>query len=537
MRTGLFFAMRDILRIFAEDKLHSVMKYPIGIQDFEKLRRGGFLYVDKTALIYQLTSNDGYYFLSRPRRFGKSLLVSTLEAYFTGKRDLFEGLAIEKLETEWATYPVLHLDLNAEKYAKPEDLDNILNDTLAQWEAVYGTEPTEVSFSLRFKGVLRRACEKTGRQAIILIDEYDKPLLEAIGNKELTEDYRKTLSAFYSVMKLNDRYIKFGFLTGVTKFAKVSIFSGLNNLEDISMAKNYADICGITETELKDTFDESVKALATENKLTEDECYAKLRQMYDGYHFHVNAEGVYNPFSLLRSFKSREFGSYWFETGTPTFLTKVISRTDYDLSNLPTAKVTANDLGDIENISRSPIPVLYQAGYLTLKGYDARFKRYLLGFPNEEVEHGFVEYLLPTFVRKTDTLDRSYIENFVRDVEAGKPDDFLKRMQTMLSGNNYQVEGDKEVYFQNVMYVVFRLMGFFTHVERATSNGRIDLTIETPNYIYIIEIKRDASADKALQQILDKDYAAPFAHDPRRLFKIGVNYSSKTRRITRWKMA
>ena len=513
------------------------MFYPIGIQDFEKLRKEGFVYVDKTEFIYQLTRTSGYYFLSRPRRFGKSLLVSTLEAYFTGKKELFDGLAIEKLEKEWATYPVLHLDLNAEKYERPEDLDNVLNDTLAQWEEVYGTEPTEISLSLRFKGVLRRACEKTGKQAIILIDEYDKPLLEAIDNKELTEEYRKTLNAFYSVMKLNDRYIKFGFLTGVTKFAKVSIFSGLNNLRDISMTEEMAGICGISESELKHYFAESVRTLAAKRAMSEDECYAKLRQMYDGYHFNEDAEGVYNPYSLLNAFADNNFGNYWFQTGTPTFLTKVISRTDYDLSNLPTAKVTANDLGDIENISRSPIPVLYQAGYLTLKGYDARFKKFLLGFPNEEVEYGFVEYLLPTFVRKTDTLDRSYIENFVRDVEAGKPDDFLKRMQTMLSGNNYQVEGDKEVYFQNVMYVVFRLMGFFTQVERATSNGRIDLTIETPDYIYIIEIKRDASADKALQQILDKDYAAPFAHDPRRLFKIGVNYSSKTRRITRWKIA
>ena len=513
------------------------MKYPIGIQDFESLRKEGYVYVDKTAFIYQIANSGKYYFMSRPRRFGKSLLVSTMEAYFTGKRELFEGLAIEKMEKEWAAYPVLHLDLNAEKYEKPEDLTTKIDLAVSRWEDEFGSNPKETTLASRFSGVLCRACEKTGRRAVILIDEYDKPLLEAIGDKELTEDYRKTLNAFYSVMKLNDRYIKFGFLTGVTKFAKVSIFSGLNNLEDISMAKNYADICGITETELKGSFGESVKALAAENKLTEDECYAKLRQMYDGYHFHVNAEGVYNPFSLLRSFKSGEFGSYWFETGTPTFLTKVISRTDYDLSNLPTAKVTADDLGDIENIANSPIPVLYQAGYLTLRDYDPRFKRYLLGFPNEEVEYGFVEYLLPTFVRKPDTLDRSYIENFVRDVEAGKPDDFLKRMQTMLSGNNYQVEGDKEVYFQNVMYVVFRLMGFYTQVERATSNGRIDLTIETPDYIYIIEIKRDASADKALQQILDKDYAAPFADDPRRLFRIGVNYSSKTRRITRWKMA
>lgn len=513
------------------------MKYPIGIQDFEDLRKNDYVYVDKTAFIYQLVSGGKYYFLSRPRRFGKSLLVSTLEAYFLGKRELFEGLAIEKLEKEWAAHPVLHLDFNAKKYAQPEDLDKILNDTITQWEKEYGTSPTEDSFELRFNGVVRRAYEKTGRQVIILIDEYDKPLLEAIGNDELRETYRSTLSAIYSVMKSQDGLIRFGFLTGVTKFAKVSIFSGLNHLEDISMDGDYADICGISEAELHSYFSESVKTLASKNNLTEDECYAKLELMYDGYHFSPGAKGVYNPFSLLRSFKSGAFGSYWFETGTPTFLTKIIRDTDYDIANMSREDVPSKTLGDIENLSRTPIPVLYQSGYLTIKSYDSEFDQYHLGFPNKEVEQGFVEYLLPTYVHENDDEGQSYIKNFVKEVRGGDPESFLARLQTMLADSDYQIMGKMEIYFQNVMFAIFRMMGFYTQVERHTSRGRIDITIQTSGYVYLIEIKRDGSADEALKQIEEKQYAAPFAQDPRQLFKIGVNFSSETKGITEWKIA
>lgn len=513
------------------------MLYPIGIQDFESLRKEGYVYVDKTVFVYQLTHSGRYFFLSRPRRFGKSLIVSTLEAYFRGKRELFEGLVIEGLEKEWTAYPVLHLDLNAKKYAQPEDLDKILNDTITQWEKDYGTSPTEDSFELRFNGVVRRAYEKTGQKVVILIDEYDKPLLEAIGKDELREAYRSTLSAFYSVMKSQDRYIRFGFITGVTKFAKVSIFSGLNNLEDISMDGDYADICGITEAELHGYFSESVRTLASKNNLTEDECYAKLELMYDGYHFNPGANGVYNPFSLFRAFKSRTFCSYWFETGTPTFLTKIIHDTDYDIANLSREDVPSKTLGDIENLSRTPIPVLYQSGYLTIKSYDSEFDQYHLGFPNKEVEQGFVEYLLPTYVHENDDEGQSYVKNFVREVREGDPESFLARLQTMLADSDYQIMGKMETYFQNVMFAIFRMMGFHTQVERHTSRGRIDLVIQTSDYIYLIEIKRDGSADEALKQIEDKHYAAPFAQDPRKIFKIGVNFSSETKGITEWKIA
>lgn len=512
------------------------MLYPIGIQDFGTIREGGFAYVDKTAFVYQLANRGQYYFLSRPRRFGKSLLVSTLEAYFLGKRELFEGLAIEKLEKDWVKYPVLHLDLNAEEYNRPKDLPIRINIYLKKWEAIYGANTDEESISDRFSGVIERAYEQTGQKVVILIDEYDKPLLEAIGNEELTKAYRSTLSAFYSVMKNQGKFIRFALLTGVTKFSKVTIFSGLNNLRDISMLDSFAGVCGVTESELHSYFNESVVNLAEENDLSVDECYAKLKQRYDGYHFSKNAEGVYNPFSLLNAFEDKEFSNYWFRSGTPTFLTEVIRNADFDLTTIQTAKVSADDMGSTENPAYSPIPVLYQAGYLTITGYDPDFETYRLGFPNREVELGFMNYLVPTFIRKRDMLDKSFLEDFVHEVRAGKPEGFIKRLQAMLAGNNYQVAGEMEIYFQNVMYVIFRLLGFHTHVESATSDGRIDLKIETADYIYLIEIKLDGSADEALRQIEDKKYAAQFAFDKRRLFKIGVNFSSKTRGISEWKV-
>lgn len=512
------------------------MLYPIGIQSFPSIREEDYVYVDKTAYVYQMASRGKYYFLSRPRRFGKSLLVSTLEAYFLGKRELFKGLAIENLEKEWTSFPVLRLDLNAEKFEQPEELENRINVYLTKWETAYGAASEEMSLSARFAGVVERAYEKTGKKVVILIDEYDKPLLEAIGNDKLREAYRSTLSAFFTVMKNQADYIRFVFLTGVTKFTKVSIFSGLNNLRDISTSAQFAGVCGITEGELRDYFGESVTTLAASNGLTVGECYAKLQQMYDGYHFNGNSEGVYNPYSLLNTFESGSFGYYWFESGTPTFLTKIIQDTDYDLTKIQEAEVTLDVLDNATGQDLSPVPVLYQAGYLTISGYDPEYELYSLKFPNREVELGFMRYLLPTFIRKSDTLERSFIKSFVKAVNAGDPDTFMGQLQTMFAGNSDKVAGDKEIYFQNVMYVTFRLMGFYAQVEGDTSNGRIDLTIETPGYIYIVKIKLDGSADEALSQINEKKYAAPFAHDPRHLFKIGVNFSSETRGVSEWKI-
>lgn len=513
-----------------------MMKYPIGIQDFVKLRKGEYVYIDKTALIHQLVSTGTYYFLSRPRRFGKSLLMSSIEAYFMGKRELFKGLAIEKLETEWIEYPVLHLDLNTAKYDCVEALTSVLNDVLTYWESLYGTSPTEVTPELRFKGLVRRAYETTGRSVVILVDEYDKPMLQAIGNETLQDEYRNILKAFYSVLKTQDRYIKFAFLTGVTKFGKVSVFSDLNNLEDISMIEAYTSICGITDEELHAVFDAEVAELASKCTITKAECYDKLRTDYDGYHFRQNSEGVYNPFSLLNTLKNRSFGSYWFETGTPSFLVHLLKQSGYDLNDLQSEVVSPDVLNSINSMSNNPIPVIYQSGYLTIKDYDSRFCLYRLGFPNREVEMGFIKYLLPFYTSLDENKSEFTIYRFVKDVENGNPKAFMERLQSMFSDTDYQVTGNMEKYFQNSMYLVFKMMGFFTEVERSTSRGRMDILLKTEDYIYILELKLDKSADEALQQIKDKGYAEPFASDDRHIYKIGVNFSSKTRGIDDWKI-
>ena len=378
----------------------SERKYPIGIQNFEKLRTDGYVYVDKTAWVYKLVNTGSYYFLSRPRRFGKSLLLSTIEAYLEGKRELFEGLAIEQLEKNWTKHPILHLDLNTEKYTTPEALDAILDDALSGWESLYGRRESERSLSLRFQGIIRRACEQTGERVVILVDEYDKPMLQAIGNPELQTAYRDTLKAFYGALKSRDGYIKFAMLTGVTKFGKVSVFSDLNNLQDISMWDRYADVCGVSEEELLRDFGGDIRMLGEANGMSEEETLAKLRENYNGYHFCEDCIGVYNPFSLLNTFAQKRFRSYWFETGTPTYLVELLKMHRYNLEDLAHEVTTADVLNSVDSASTNPVPVVYQSGYLTIKEYDPRFETYTLGFPNREVEEALQQindkqYTLP----------------------------------------------------------------------------------------------------------------------------------------------
>lgn len=371
--------------------------YPIGVQNFEKLRKEDYYYIDKTSLIYKLVKTGSYYFLSRPRRFGKSLLISTLEAYFQGKKELFEDLDIEKLEKNWIQYPILHLDLNTEKYNTPESLEKLLNDNLEAWERLYGARPSETSLPLRFSGIIQRACEQTGQRVVILVDEYDKPMLQAIGNDSLQEAFRSTLKAFYGALKSKDGYIKFAMLTGVTKFGKVSVFSDLNNLKDISMDERYVEICGITEKEIHDNLEDELHELARNQRMSYDEVCQELKACYDGYHFVEDSVGIYNPFSLLNTFDRMKFGDYWFETGTPTYLVELLKRSHYDLHRMTHVETDSDILNSIDSASRNPIPVIYQSGYLTIKGYDRRFGLYRLGFPNREVEEGFMKFLLPFF--------------------------------------------------------------------------------------------------------------------------------------------
>lgn len=512
------------------------MKYPIGIQSFESLIKDGYVYVDKTDLIYQLTTTGRYYFLSRPRRFGKSLLISTLEAYFSGQRELFEGLAIEKLEKDWTKYPILHLDLNTGKYNEKHSLDDVLNDTLHFWENLYGNSPSEVTPELRFKGIIRRAAEKTGQRVVILVDEYDKPMLQALGNEKLQDEYRDTLKAFYSVMKTQDKYIRFGLLTGVTKFGKVSVFSDLNNLIDLSMDRQFQSICGITDEEIHAYFEEPLREIAGNYSITYDEICKQLKERYDGYHFLRNGMDLYNPFSLLNTFRSKEFGSYWFETGTPSYLVKLLKDSDFCLPNLTDEGVTAKTLTDVESFRDNPIAVIYQSGYLTIKGYDEEFDIYQLGFPNKEVAEGFIKYLLPYYVPVKDNETAYFVSNFIADVRKGNPEQFMKRLATMFSDTDYKIVGDAELYFQNAFFIVMRMLGFYTKVERPTSESRMDMVIETKDYVYIVEFKLDGTPEEALRQIEEKGYAKPFAMDKRKLYRIGVNFSLEKRSIDGWKI-
>lgn len=510
--------------------------YPIGIQNFESLRKDGYFYVDKTALVYQLVRTGRYYFLSRPRRFGKSLLLSTIEAYLLGKKELFEGLAIEQLEKDWIQYPILHLDLNARKYDTPQSLLDELNKHLEFWEQKYHSPYGDRAPEERFYHIVRLAYEQTGQRVVVLVDEYDKPMLQAIGNKALQDEFRNTLKPFYGVLKTMDGCIKFAMLTGVTKFGKVSVFSDLNNLKDISMDKRYVSLCGMTEQEIHRDFEEDLMELAETQEMTYEEVCNKLKEWYDGYHFAPNTEGIYNPFSLLNTFDSMTFGNYWFETGTPTYLVELLKRSNYDLETMSRAVTSADVLNSIYG-DDEPLPVIFQSGYLTIKDYDEEFGDYTLGYPNKEVEEGFVKFLLPYYASVQKVREDSEIKNLVREVRGGAPDAFLHRLQSFFADTPYELIRDQELHYQNVLYIVFRLIGFYVKAEYHTSQGRIDLVLQTDKYVYVMEFKLEGTAEEALRQIEEKQYALPFASDNRKLFKIGVNFSAQTRNIEKWLIA
>ena len=512
------------------------MKYPIGIQQFEKLREDEWVYVDKTRQIYELVQGGSCYFLSRPRRFGKSLLLSTLDAYFQGKKHLFEGLAIENLEKEWTVHPVLHLDLNAKPFTKFQDLYDLLNAQLYLYEQEYESVAIDTSIEGRFRALIRAAKLKTGRNVVVLVDEYDKPMLQAIGNEALQTEFRNALKAFYGVLKSADGDLRFAMLTGVTRFSKVSVFSDLNNLEDISMMPQYHDICGISEKELHATFDAEVGKLAQANGQTKEEAYLELKKRYDGYHFCGDTQGLYNPFSLLLALKNMCYGSYWFSTGTPTYLVELMKEVDLNPSELSGYEAATSELESVQARVDNPIAVLYQSGYLTIKSCDKRFRTYRLDYPNEEVKEGFVNFLLPYYSYSKSAKHTTIISQFVMSLEKGDADRFMQLMQSLMADTPYELIRDLENHYQNVMYIITKLMGLYIQAEYRTSRGRIDLLIGTDKYVYIIELKLDGSAEEALSQINAKDYALPFSVDGREVVKIGANVTSETRNLERWVM-
>lgn len=510
-------------------------KLPIGIQTFAEIREENYLYVDKTAFVWRIANTGKPYFLSRPRRFGKSLLLSTFEAYFEGKKELFKGLAIAGLEKEWKKYPVLHLDLNAKKYVNSDDLFAILNQHLEKWETVYGDEKKDRSPEERFSYIIRCASEQSGCGVVVLVDEYDKPLLQALGNDSLLDDYRRTLKAFYGVLKSSDRYLRFVFLTGVTKFAQVSVFSDLNQLNDISMKPQYATVCGITKQELEVTFASELDRLAETNGLTYEETLNKMTALYDGYHFCEFAEGVFNPFSVLNVFDGFKFSNYWFQTGTPTFLVELLKESDYDLRTLIDGiETSASSFTEYRVDANNPIPLIYQSGYLTIKDYDKEFQLYRLAFPNDEVRYGFLNFLVPYYTPVNEDEQNFYIGKFVQELRAGEVDAFLTRLQAFFADFPYELSDATERHYQVVFYLVFKLMGQFTGAEVRSARGRADAVVKTPKYIYVFEFKLNGTAEQALQQIDEKGYLIPYQADDREVVKVGVEFSAEKRNINRW---
>ncbi|MCM0248166.1 ATP-binding protein [Bacteroides fragilis] len=510
-------------------------KLPIGIQSFEKLRTGGYLYVDKTELVYRLAKAGIPCFLSRPRRFGKSLLLSTLEAYFLGKKDLFKGLAIERLEQDWLVYPVMHLSLNAEKYDSNERLANLLESQLEAWEAEYGVTEINRSYSIRFMTVIRRAYEQTGRRVVVLVDEYDKPMLRSFDNPELQRDFRETLMAFYTVLKDADAYLQLVFITGVTKFAQMGIFSNLNQLQDISLHPAYTTLCGMTRAEIEAVFAPELQSLARGNGLTYEEAMDKLGRQYDGYHFNYrNWEGMFNPFSVLNTFSTGLFENAWFASGTPTFLAEMLRKTDFDLRDLDGIEVSSASLSDDRADIHNPVPMIYQSGYLTIKKYDPQFGLYTLGFPNEEVKYGFLNFVAPFYTPVASTDTAFYIGKFVRELTSGDVEAFLERLRCFFADFPYELNTKTERHYQVVFYLVFKLMGQFTEAEVRSARGRADAVVKTADYTYVFEFKLDGSAEAALQQIEEKGYSFPYGADGRKLVKVGVSFDAEQRNLGEW---
>lgn len=519
-------------------------KLPIGIQSFEDLRRNEYLYVDKTEDIFNLVHSGKVYFLSRPRRFGKSLLISTLEAYFEGKKELFEGLAIVELEKNnpdaWKPYPVLHFDFNGKNYTQEDALKKVIVGHLEEWEETYGTEKQDCDIEERFAAIIKNAYNQTGQQVVVLVDEYDKSLLETI-NSDLDESNRAVFKGLFGQLKRMDAYLKFVLFTGVTKFSKVSIFSDLNQLNDISLDSRFEKICGITQEELEGEFTSEIKSLAAKFKFTYEECLAELKNRYDGYHFSENMTDIYNPFSLLNAFDKKKFGNYWFETGTPTFLIKKLDDINFDPRTFEeNIKASEDRLKDYRPENPDPVPLFYQSGYLTIKDFVPRQMAYMLGFPNAEVKYGFLNALAPTYLNVEDKPAPFNIDLLDDAVEAGDTDGIRKWFSALFALLPYPAGSDTESLteqnFQNVIFISLVVLGKYARTEVHSAKGRADCIVETDDYVYVFEFKRDVSAKEALAQIEEQGYAKPYEADKRKLFKIGVTFSTQERNITDWKV-
>ena len=509
--------------------------YPIGIQSFVEIRSLGSIYVDKTALVHELVDTGKYYFLSRPRRFGKSLLISTLHEYFKGNRGLFKGLAIDRLEPgEWPCHPVLHIDFNGQLYDSKTSVGEVLESCLREWEREYGASDASMSYALRFGAVIRNAVEKTGRQVVVLIDEYDKPILDVFGDRELEENNREVLRSFYSVMKSQDANLRFVMLTGVGKLPQMNVFSGLNNIEDISMNPIYSTICGVTEPELREYFGKGVSDLAEANGLTVAETYEALKANYDGYHFAGDMRDVYNPYSLLTALKNRMITDSWYRTGTPTHLIKMLKRTDVPIKNLDGAPCTFTRLTEGNVTGDDIIATLYYTGYLTIKQYNRAMNSVILGYPNGEVRRGFLDNVLALSTNVNAGESSTLVLELAMAVQSGDIAGYLEKLRSFFADFPYELIKRNEAHYQDVIYCITKLLGFYVQAEYRTSSGRADMILGTKEAVYVFEFKLDAGADAAMSQIDSKEYALPFAADGRRVVKVAVSFSSETRNIADW---
>ena len=502
----------------------SALKYPIGVQTFSKVIEEGYVYVDKTSYIKSLINQGQYIFLSRPRRFGKSLLLSTLEAYFEGCRELFKGLAADSMDLDWTPSPVLHFDLNAENFSDPEGLNKLLNRLLGEYEEKFSLTKVTDTIAGRFSQLIRKVAESTGRKVVVLVDEYDKPLLDIEENKELFENNQRILKSFFGNLKSMDRYIRFAFITGVARFSKVSIFSDLNNLDDISMDNEYADICGWSEKELSDYFSTGIEALAEERDEDFDECLAELRRFYDGYLFAPKGNRLYNPFSVLKALKKKEIDPYWFDSGTPTFLARRVRALGTFPPDINGKKCSKKDLISVGLNDRDPFPLMFQTGYLTIGGYDKASQLYELQFPNREVEIGFYEYLLPVYVPAvSDHFSPFDFALFRTDLVEGRPEDFMRRLATLLKDLPH--EDHNESAYRAITFLISVLSGTPTLAERHGYKGRSDIEAFAAGNIYIFEFKYNKSVREAMDQIRDRDYAGRYALDSRQVYLIAANFA------------
>ena len=509
--------------------------FPIGIQTFEKIREKNAIYVDKTDLIYRLVKGGNYYFLSRPRRFGKSLLISTLKAYFEGRKDLFEGLAIDGLEKDWTPYPVLHFSLSKKRIVKLEDVGILLDNLLRELEGVYGAEPeTDKSqYGLRMADLVARANRQTGQNVVLLIDEYDAPLLDTMHDKALFMQVRQQLRDFFSPIKDLDAKLQFVFITGISKFSQLSIFSELNNLTTITMENEYASICGFTKEEIVEQLKPEIHNLAQALGIQESTALARLKKKYDGYHFTKKSPDIYNPLSLLKCLREKELNNYWFATGTPTHVTEMISKYSLKPEELEGFTVTINMFDVAFEQAETPIPMLYQSGYLTIKS--CRGARYILEFPNEEVRLGFLYGLMPYYSKKTRDENEIFLSDLTLALEEHRVDDAMILLRSFYSSIPYDAEKQDENHFKTIFYLIFRLAAAFeVRTEERSAAGRCDALIETEDTIYLFEFKLNGTAEEALKQIDDKGYAIPYEAGDKKVVKIGANFDGDKRTIERW---